>query len=96
MHETGQVGAIRLGISRALQNWEPGLRPQLREGITCESNYFIFFFLFSLLQLFSMHQHTMICASSRNGRMCAHYGLGRSYVIDSNKFAHQPNAMFSF
>uniref|UniRef100_A0A7C9CLM5 Uncharacterized protein n=2 Tax=Opuntia streptacantha TaxID=393608 RepID=A0A7C9CLM5_OPUST len=28
---SGQVGAIRLGISRALQNWEPGLRPPLRE-----------------------------------------------------------------
>ncbi|CAM8995242.1 unnamed protein product [Rhodiola kirilowii] len=27
---TGQVGAVRLGISRALQNWEPGLRPALR------------------------------------------------------------------
>ncbi|PIA64766.1 hypothetical protein AQUCO_00100321v1 [Aquilegia coerulea] len=29
---SGQVGAIRLGISRALQNWEPGLRPTLRAG----------------------------------------------------------------
>ncbi|KAK6945556.1 Ribosomal protein S9 [Dillenia turbinata] len=29
---SGQVGAIRLGISRAVQNWEPGLRPSLREG----------------------------------------------------------------
>eukprot|EP00252_Welwitschia_mirabilis_P012594 TRINITY_DN27773_c0_g1_i1.p1 TRINITY_DN27773_c0_g1~~TRINITY_DN27773_c0_g1_i1.p1 ORF type:complete len:429 (-),score=106.87 TRINITY_DN27773_c0_g1_i1:172-1458(-) len=27
---TGQVGAIRLGISRALQNWEPGFRPYLK------------------------------------------------------------------
>ncbi|KAH9315373.1 hypothetical protein KI387_024000, partial [Taxus chinensis] len=27
---SGQVGAIRLGISRALQNWEPGLRAYLR------------------------------------------------------------------
>ncbi|KAK4790213.1 hypothetical protein SAY86_017517 [Trapa natans] len=27
---TGQVGAIRLGISRALQCWEPDLRPALR------------------------------------------------------------------
>lgn len=27
---TGQVGAIQLGISRALQNWEPDLRPPLR------------------------------------------------------------------
>ncbi|KAI4374824.1 hypothetical protein MLD38_012772 [Melastoma candidum] len=27
---SGQVGAIRLGVSRALQNWEPGLRPALR------------------------------------------------------------------
>ncbi|KAL3630628.1 hypothetical protein CASFOL_023612 [Castilleja foliolosa] len=29
---SGQVGAVRLGISRALQNWEPGLRPPLKEG----------------------------------------------------------------
>ncbi|XP_057522666.1 30S ribosomal protein S9, mitochondrial [Amaranthus tricolor] len=29
---TGQVEAIRLGISRALQCWEPGLRPPLREA----------------------------------------------------------------
>ncbi|CAA2971074.1 28S ribosomal protein S9, mitochondrial-like [Olea europaea var. sylvestris] len=29
---SGQVGAIRLGISRALQNWEPGLRPPLRDA----------------------------------------------------------------
>ncbi|KAL9226974.1 hypothetical protein vseg_002726 [Gypsophila vaccaria] len=29
---TGQVDAIRLGVSRALQNWEPGLRPPLREA----------------------------------------------------------------
>ncbi|KAK6916052.1 Ribosomal protein S9 [Dillenia turbinata] len=29
---SGQVGAIRLGISRALQNWEPGLHPSLREA----------------------------------------------------------------
>ncbi|KNA21484.1 hypothetical protein SOVF_042650 [Spinacia oleracea] len=29
---TGQVDAIRLGISRALQCWEPGLRPPLREA----------------------------------------------------------------
>ncbi|KAL0542429.1 hypothetical protein IC582_022538 [Cucumis melo] len=27
---TGQVGAIQLGISRALQNWEPDFRPPLR------------------------------------------------------------------
>jgi len=27
---SGQVGAIRLGISRALQNFEPGLRPYLK------------------------------------------------------------------
>lgn len=27
---SGQVGAIRLGISRALQNWEPGLHTDLR------------------------------------------------------------------
>lgn len=29
---SGQVGAIQLGISRALQNWDPELRPPLREG----------------------------------------------------------------
>ncbi|CAI0546565.1 unnamed protein product [Linum tenue] len=29
---SGQVGAIQLGISRALQNWEPDLRPPLRNG----------------------------------------------------------------
>ncbi|KAL8166843.1 hypothetical protein V2J09_008342 [Rumex salicifolius] len=29
---SGQVGAVQLGISRALQNWEPGLRPPLREA----------------------------------------------------------------
>nr|AKM76755.1 ribosomal protein S5 domain 2-like superfamily protein [Geranium maderense] len=29
---SGQVGAIQLGISRALQNWEPGLRGVLRDG----------------------------------------------------------------
>ncbi|XP_057480880.1 30S ribosomal protein S9, mitochondrial [Actinidia eriantha] len=27
---SGQVGAVQLGISRALQNWEPDLRPPLR------------------------------------------------------------------
>nr|AKM76748.1 ribosomal protein S5 domain 2-like superfamily protein [Erodium chrysanthum] len=29
---SGQVGAVQLGISRALQNWEPGLRTVLRDG----------------------------------------------------------------
>ncbi|GKV28607.1 hypothetical protein SLEP1_g37630 [Rubroshorea leprosula] len=29
---SGQVGAIQLGISRALQNWEPDLRSPLRAG----------------------------------------------------------------
>lgn len=29
---TGQVGAIQLGVSRALQNWEPDLRPALRDS----------------------------------------------------------------
>lgn len=29
---SGQVGAVQLGISRALQNFEPGLRPPLRHG----------------------------------------------------------------
>lgn len=28
---TGQVGAIQLGVSRALQNWEPDLRPALKD-----------------------------------------------------------------
>ncbi|CAL9207447.1 unnamed protein product, partial [Musa hybrid cultivar] len=32
---SGQVGAIRLGISRALQNWEPGLRPFLKAALQC-------------------------------------------------------------
>jgi hypothetical protein len=34
LSSAGQVGAIRLGISRALQNWEPGLRPYLKAGNT--------------------------------------------------------------
>ncbi|KAJ4963750.1 hypothetical protein NE237_023689 [Protea cynaroides] len=29
---SGQVGAVRLGISRALENWEPDLRPNLRSA----------------------------------------------------------------
>ncbi|PQQ05865.1 uncharacterized protein Pyn_02687 [Prunus yedoensis var. nudiflora] len=29
---TGQVGAIQLGVSRALQNWEPDLRPALKDS----------------------------------------------------------------
>ncbi|KAF5739693.1 ribosomal protein S5 domain 2-like superfamily protein [Tripterygium wilfordii] len=29
---SGQVDAVRLGISRALQNWEPDLRPPLRDA----------------------------------------------------------------
>ncbi|KAI5008547.1 hypothetical protein ZWY2020_009595 [Hordeum vulgare] len=29
---SGQVGAVRLGISRALQNWEPGLHPYLKSA----------------------------------------------------------------
>ncbi|GER46674.1 30S ribosomal protein S9 [Striga asiatica] len=29
---SGQVGAIRLGISRALQNWEPEFRPPLKQA----------------------------------------------------------------
>ena len=32
LSNAGQVGAIRLGISRALQNSEPGLRPYLKAG----------------------------------------------------------------
>lgn len=42
---TGQVGAIQLGISRALQNWEPGLRSGLREGTPCESIVFSSFYI---------------------------------------------------
>lgn len=37
---TGQVGAVQLGISRALQNWEPDLRPPLR---ACKINWPHFF-----------------------------------------------------
>lgn len=37
LHGTGQVGAIQLGISRALQSWEPDLRPPLRSGTTYAS-----------------------------------------------------------
>lgn len=40
---TGQVGAIRLGISRALQNWEPDLRPALRSGTLVMHNIFLSF-----------------------------------------------------
>ena len=29
---TGQAGAVRHGISRALENFEPGLRPAMKEG----------------------------------------------------------------
>jgi len=39
---TGQVGAIRLGISKALQNWEPDLRPALKKQISilsCASKF---------------------------------------------------------
>ena len=35
---TGQAGAIRLGISRALQNFDPNLRPQLKRGETLLAN----------------------------------------------------------
>ena len=43
---TGQVGAIQLGISRALQNWAPDLRPRLREGtFPCSNVIFINWFL---------------------------------------------------
>lgn len=38
---TGQVGAIRLGISKALQNWEPDLRPALRNGIPFLSLFYV-------------------------------------------------------
>ena len=44
---TGQVGAIRLGISRALQNWEPDLRPALRDG-TISILYQLFMYFFFL------------------------------------------------
>ena len=29
---SGQAGAVRLGISKALVNYEPGLRPALKSG----------------------------------------------------------------
>lgn len=49
---TGQVGAIRLGISKALQNWEPDLRPALRNGIAFLPFFSIvdtvFFFFFHI------------------------------------------------
>ncbi|KAF4369131.1 hypothetical protein G4B88_020909 [Cannabis sativa] len=32
VQQVGQVGAVLLGISRALQNWEPDLRPPLRDA----------------------------------------------------------------
>lgn len=39
---TGQVGAIRLGISNALQNWEPDLRPALKDGTISKSRLVFF------------------------------------------------------
>lgn len=38
---TGQVGAIQLGISRAMQNWEPDLRPTLRSGMLMKHIIFV-------------------------------------------------------
>jgi len=48
----GQVGAIRLGVSKALQNWEPDLRPALRSGM----NLFVFlcWFIFLLVAMLYM------------------------------------------
>ena len=68
---TGQVGAIRLGISRALQNWEPGLRPPLKEGTNRESKlfHFLLVLLFALVIFRASTTHTMVSTSSRN--VCA-------------------------
>ena len=30
--QTGQAGAIRLGVSRCLEKWDPGLRPALKRA----------------------------------------------------------------
>ncbi|KAI3941664.1 hypothetical protein MKX01_018254 [Papaver californicum] len=39
---SGQVGAVQLGISRALQNWEPGLRPYLKtEGFLTRDSHVV-------------------------------------------------------
>jgi hypothetical protein len=48
---TGQVGAIRLGISKALQNWEPDLRPALKNGTISKSR----------LSFFLGPQNSIIC-----------------------------------
>jgi hypothetical protein len=48
---TGQVGAIRLGISKALQNWEPDLRPALKDGTISKSR----------LVFFLVPQNSIIC-----------------------------------
>lgn len=55
---SGQVGAIQLGISRALQNWEPEFRPPLRASKMKRLHFFLvsydetdtpaFFFVFLL------------------------------------------------
>ena len=31
---SGQAGAVRLGISKALVNYEPGLRPALKRAVS--------------------------------------------------------------
>ena len=48
MHETGQIGAIRLGMSRALQNWAPDqFRPPLKEG---KHSFYLPFILLHMLE----------------------------------------------
>jgi hypothetical protein len=58
----GQVGAIRLGISRALQNWEPDLRPALRSGMNFLCFYVdLFFYTFFRVSLLLMSVLYMFC-----------------------------------
>lgn len=48
----GQVGAIQLGISRALQNWEPDLRPPLKAGTVFQKSLEFLVFSLSLVQYY--------------------------------------------
>ncbi len=44
MYYLGQAGAVKLGISRALEVFQPELRPALRQGLAIPRNkYFIIF-----------------------------------------------------
>jgi len=47
----GQVGAIQLGISRALQNWEPDMRTSLRAGKQDTTRILALLSLFSLIDV---------------------------------------------